>query len=216
MNCEWGHLDCQNLSEKCYLCITENAYYKPIKQKKFGLNKTIRVKESKRQGSISEVKAYNQLKDAVDNTTVQGTPNSGAGKIKGDLQIRGLVNAMIENKTTVTKNAKRAVGKESFTIKREWLNKLKREAKEANSELWSLVFSFKEFDDDFYAVFDYEHLIDIIATLKQDRLKAKKVDREIDVYKRRTALVEAENIKLLAEIEYLKSLIENSKTNDDL
>lgn len=216
MSCEWGHSDCANLDKKCLLCISDSLHYKQIVRKQVGLRKTMKVKDTGRQGAISEVKAYNQFTNAIDNNSVQGTPNSGAGKIKGDMQIRGIVNAMIELKTTVAKNAKRAIGKESFTIKREWLDKLKREAKAENKEIYSLCFSFKEFDDQFYAVIEMEHLMDIIATLKQDRLAVKNVDNQIDVYKKRSALLEAENTKLTAEIDYLKAKIKSMETEVEI
>ena len=45
----------------------------------------------------------------------------------------------------------------------------------------------------------------MIATIKHDRAKAKEVDRQIDIYRKRATLVDAENSKLIAEIEYLKS-----------
>lgn len=216
MNCEWGHEDCINQNDKCLLCIIDSQYYKPFIRKNTGFKKTLKVKESSRQGSISEVKAFNQLSQTIDAPSVQGTPNSGAGKIKGDMQIVGLVNAMLEMKTTVNKNAKKAPGKESFTIKREWLDKLKREAKEANKEIFSLVFSFKEFDDQFYTVMEMEHLADIIATMKHDRLALKNSENQIDVYKKKATLIDAENTKLRAQIEYLEAKIKASETETDL
>lgn len=216
MPCEWGRIDCSNENKKCMLCVTDSLYYSQIKRKNIGFGNKIKIKETSRQGSISEVKAYNQFKNAIDNNSVTGTPNSGAGKVKGDMQVVGIVNAMLELKTTTVKNAHKARGKESFTIKREWLDKLKREAKEANKEIYSLLFSFKEFDDDFYAVIEMEHLMDIIATLKQDRLAVKNVDRQIDVYKKKSALIEAENVKLLAEIDYLKAQLKSQEEVKEL
>lgn len=216
MACEWGQQDCINQDKKCMLCIRPDLYYQPVKAKNVGFKRNIKVKESKRQGSISEVKAYNQFKNAIDNNTVTGTPNSGAGKVKGDMQLVGIVNAMLELKTTTVKNAVKARGKESFSVKREWLEKLKREAKEANKEIYSLIFSFKEFDDDFYAVIELQHLLDVIATMKQDRLNVKNVDRQIDVYRKRSALLEAENTKLTAEIEYLKALLDSKEEVTEL
>ena len=216
MACDWGHEDCTNLDKKCMLCITDSLYYNQAIRKQVGLRKSMKVKDTGRQGAISEVKAYQQFSSKIDTPSVQGTPNSGAGSIKGDMQVRGIVNAMIELKTTVAKNAKRAPGKESFTIKREWLDKLQREAKAAGDEIYSLCFSFKEFDDQFYAVMEMEHLIDVIQTMKHDRLVAKNVNNQIDVYKKKATLLEAENTKLNAEIEYLKAKIKSMKNEVEL
>lgn len=196
MQCEWGHDDCQNLGKKCNLCLIGPAFYLAPKIKNVGLKKNIKV-ASARQGNAQEVKVYQQTRDAV-----QGTPNSGAGSIKGDLEIDNL--AMIECKTTTKKNEGRQPGKESFSIQRNHLEKLKTEAK-GKKEFHYLVFSFKEHDNDQYAVTDLECLNSMIATIKHDRAKAKEVDRQIDIYRKRATLVDAENSKLIAEIEYLKS-----------
>lgn len=199
MGCEYGYTDCSNVDLKCYLCINR-LHYQPIKTKKFGLNKSIKVKESKRQGSINEVKTYNQIKNAV-----EGTPNSGAGSIKGDLQIGSM--AMIECKTTTVKNKDRMPGKESFSIQRGHLEKLEKEAKEARKEFHFLVFSFKENDDKLYVVSSLDEYNSMIATMKHDRLELTKSNNVINIHKTRTALVEAENIKFRAEIEHLKAII---------
>lgn len=217
MSCEWGKSGCVNLDKKCMLCVTDGLYYTPAAiRKPTGLQKTLKVKDTGRQGAISEVKAYQQFSNAIDIPSVQGTPNSGAGRIKGDMQVHGVVTAMIELKTTVAKNAKRASGKESFTIKREWLDKLKKESRAEGKEIFSLCFSFKELDDQFYAVMEMEHLMDIIATMKHDRLSVKDVNNQIDVHKKKAALFEAENTKLTAEVEYLKAIIKSMEKEVEL
>lgn len=198
MTCEWGHNDCANIDKKCSLCIIDSAYYQAPKQKQVGLKKNIKV-QSNRMGNAQEVKVYQQTRDAV-----QGTPNSGAGSIKGDLEIDSL--AMIECKTTTEKNKGRQPGKESFSIQRSHLEKLKAEAA-GKKEFHYLVFSFKEHDNDQYAVTDLETLNSMIATIKHDRAIAKDVNNQIDVYKKRATLIGAENTKLTAEIDYLKSIL---------
>lgn len=209
MECEWGNLDCINFDTKCYLCTSENLWYKPPKVRKNGLrSKIIKTTETKRQGSISEVKSFYQTKEAL-NMDVTGTPNSGAGRIKADEQIRGLLNVMIELKTTTRKNLNKQPGKETFTIQRAWLEKLEKEAKEANMDFQYLKFSFKENDEKFYAITENDVIIDMIVTMKHDRIKLKNTELEFDIYKKRLALAEAENIKLSAEIDLLKSKLKN-------
>ena len=51
------------------------------------------------------------------------------GRVKGDEQIRGLISWMFESKT---QEIERARGHKQFTIKREWLEKLEREAPDEN------------------------------------------------------------------------------------
>ena len=206
MSCEYGHTDCSNYDIKCFLCFNA-SYYLTARKKNIGLNKTIKVKESKRQGSMNEVKTYNQIKDAV-----EGTPNSGAGSIKGDLQIGSM--AMIECKTTTEKNKGKQPGKESFSIQRGHLEKLEKEANEAKKEFHFLVFSYKEHDDKLYVVSNLDQYNSMIATMKHDRLQLTKSNNIIDMHKTRTALVEATNTVLLAEIENLKANIKYLENKD--
>lgn len=199
--CEWGHQDCINKDIKCLMCLMDSSFYLKPKEKKVGMNKAIKVRESKRQGSMQEVKVYNQTVDAV-----QGTPNSGAGSIKGDLVIGQM--AMVECKTTTKKNEGRQPGKESFSIRRDHLEKLRTEALQARKEFHFLVFSFKEHDNDQYVVSDLDVFNSMIATMKSDRAKADTIDKQINIHKTRSTLADAENVKLTAEIEYLKAKIE--------
>ena len=76
---------------------------------------------------------------------------------------------MIRNELDVleskTQEIERARGHKQFTIKREWLEKLEREAPDENMEYWSLAFSFKDNDEKIYAVMDQQLLLDCIATM---------------------------------------------------
>lgn len=212
MPCEFGYDDCQN-SDRCYLCIDESQYRAP-KTRPQGLNKKIiKTKNTGRMGAISEEKSYNQMKEALNTTNVTGTPNSGAGKIKGDEQIRGLINVMIELKTTVKKNINKEPGKETFTIQRAWLDKLEREAKAENMEFQFLKWSFKEHDDKFYCVTEDSQIIDMIVTMKHDREELKRVQNEVDIHKKRRELVEAENTALLAKIALLEAELKVAKSD---
>ena len=205
MSCEWGYDYCLNMDEKCYLCTSNGMHLLEPKQRSYGLKKkVITVKDTGRMGASSETKSFLETKEALD-TYVTGTPNSGAGRVKGDEQIRGLINVMIELKTTVKKNLNKEPGKETFTLQRSWLEKLEKEAKAEQMEFQYLKFSFKESDDKFYAVTENDQILDMIVTMKNDRVALKKSASEIDVYKKRTALAEAEKVKLQAEIELLRA-----------
>ena len=204
MNCKYGNENCTNYDIKCFECFN-SYYYNAAKIRHVGLKKNnTRIKETKRQGSINEVITYNKIKDAI-----EGTPNSGAGAIKGDLQIGNM--AMIECKTTVEKNKGRQPGKQSFSIQRKWLEKLDKEAKEAKKEFWYLVFSFLENDEKLYTVIDLEVINSMIATMKHDRKELNDFKKIVDVHKKKADLFEAENTKLLSEIEYLKALLKSKE-----
>ena len=203
-NCEFGHTDCINCGKKCSLCVN-SLHYKPAKKIANHNKLNIKTKLSKRQGSISEVKSYQQTKEAL-NTSVTGTPNSGAGKIKGDEQIRGLLNVMTEIKTTTRKNINKEPGKETFTIQRAWMDKLERESREAGMEFNYLKFSFKEHDDKFYIVVRDNQVLSMIATMKHDREALKKLENEMDIYKRRFEYEQARCAELESKLKYYEAL----------
>ena len=95
----------------------------------------------------------------------------------------------------------------------EKLDKLKKEAAEAKKEFNYLIFSFKELDDDLYAVTDLKVINSMIATMKHDREQLNDTNRLINMHKTRSKLIEAENSKLIAEIDYLKAQLEYYKNN---
>lgn len=129
-----------------------------------------------------------------------------------DEQIRGLINIMQEVKT---QEVIRARGHSQFTIKREWLDKLEKEAPIENMEFWYLVFSFKDTDEQQYVVIDKSQMNDMIATMVNDRKIAKECDNKIDIANKKRILIEAENTKLQAEIDLLKAELKLLKKEGD-
>lgn len=204
MNCQWGHVDCQNASTKCDLCLSASFHYQAPKIRKPPQLAKRQQKADKRMGSGFEFKNHKQVKTMIEDTSTRLTPNSGAGQIKGDQEISGIINIMEELKTKVTQQVP---GKESFTIKKEWLQKLKREANAANKEFFYLKFSFQEQDPDVYIITEQSIIMDMVKTMISDRKTVKPVLLAQEIAERRAALKEAENIKLQAEINYLKSLL---------
>lgn len=199
--------DCTN-SEQCYLCFNSSKYIPP-KKKSQGIKKNVN-KKSNRMGSTLEVKTQQRLKSSVtsDKTMADMTPNSGAGNVKGDAQIRGLVRCMIENKT---QEVVRAKGHKSFTIKREWLDKLATEAPKEDMEFWWLTFSFKDTDDQLYTVIDDQQMQDMIATIVHDRRIAQEADKRIDLANKLRKIAETKNTELEATIDRLKAELEYYK-----
>ena len=199
MNCKWNHSDCKYINEKCYLCFIEDQYYTSnikIKEPK-------KAKETKRKGSKFEAVNSNN-NNAILLGVSRPTPNSGAGYIKGDEQICGLVNTMEELKEQNSVNAK---GEKTFTIHKQWLDKLSREAKAENKEFWYLKFCFSTQDAlnlIHYVIIESDMLMSMIKTMWEDRRKAKTYQQEIDLYKAKANRIEAENLLLRAQIEELK------------
>ena len=176
-----------------------------MKPKSNGLRKRNTEKPTGRMGELFERNNNKAVKNNINSVTTSMTPNSGAGKVKGDQQIVGLVRIMEELKT---QDPHRARGHSQFTIQRKWLDKLDREAPIENMEFWYLKFAFCDTDEQSYVVIDSAQMNDMIATIVHDRKKANEADAKIKVAETRRVLAEAESTKLFAEIEYLKAILE--------
>lgn len=206
MNCKYLYEDCTQNEDMCLLCIRGTKYIPP-KKRQYGIKQN-RNKLTNRMGANAEKIAQDKNKATIDSNM---TPNSGAGNVKGDIQLKGLVNIMQEVKT---QEVIRARGHSQFTIKKEWLDKLDLEAKKENMEFWHLIFSFKDTDKKQYCVIDMQQMQDMIATLIEDRKIAKLAESKIDIVNKKRALIEAENLTLLAKIDLLEAELSlaNKKT----
>ena len=207
MDCD--KFDCKFCdTDKCLMCVNYSKYT-PEKKKQFGIKKNLN-KTSNRMGSKAEMINHESNKATIDSNM---TPNSGAGKVKGDEQIRGLVNIMQEVKT---QEVVRAKGHTQFTIKREWLDKLEQEAPVENMDFWYLVFSFKNTDTQQYVVIDKAQMNDMIATMVDDRKTAKSANARIAVAEKNRIATETENLALRAKIDALQAEIDLLKGNNNL
>lgn len=212
--CEYGYSDCINIGEKCHLCSVKGLHYKPPKEVKKGLNKSA-PKITKRGGSVFEYnnnKANNSLLSGV---TSRQTPNSGAGQIKGDEQISGIINIMEELKE---QNKLTSRGEKTFTIQKEWLEKLKREAIAENKEFWYLKFIFSGTDKDVYCILDSDMVMSMVYTMVEDRRTKIKADLSLDVAKKENELLKAKlltadkaNDLLKAQIKLLSENLNNGQ-----
>ncbi len=203
MSCPYGHDDCQNTNQ-CVLCFDGNKYVAP-KKKQQGLKKNYN-KQTKRMGAVSENITQKQNQATIDNVcSSRLTVNSGAGQEKGDAWITGLVEIAQEVKTQLPERAK---GCKSFTIQREWLEKLNRESQEANKDFWWLVFSFKENDEQQYVIAESQIFQDMVATLVHDRKIAKEADSKIDLANKQRRMAETKNTELEAKVDYLQARID--------
>ena len=202
--------DCIN-TEQCHLCFDSGKYIAP-KKKQQGLKKNYN-KQTKRMGAVSENITQQQNQATIDSVcSSRLTVNSGAGQEKGDAWITGLIEIAQEVKTQLITRAK---GHKSFTIQREWLEKLNRESKEANKEFWWLVFSFKEDDEQQYVVAETQVFQDMVATIIHDRKIAKEANKKIDLANKQRRVAETKNTeleakvdRLQAELDYYKALLE--------
>lgn len=197
--CEKDGIRCEIFSKypaKCALC-PDRAYYSP---EKIRTKKTYTGKKSNRQGARFEAKNHEANQELLASSKL--TPNSGAGKIKGDEQITGLIRVMEELKTHV--KPKTARGEKTFTIHKEWLKKLDTEAQAENMEFWYLKFRFLETDTDTYIVLNENVVMSMIATLVEDRRNAKLAQRSINLANATADRIKAENVLLTARIRELE------------
>lgn len=186
--CRWHRDDCRHYPEKCDLCFTEEQCYRPVNERKTGIRKKA-DRPGRRNGAAFEYKNHKRNQAVLKSTESFMTPNSGALPwSKGDEQIKGLLRAMEELKT---RTGTKAAGEKSFTIKKEWLTKLNREAKAENMEFWYLKFSFHEDDSDIYCITEQDMVMSMIKTMAEDRrnLISEKLSKE----------------SLLKECEFLKA-----------
>lgn len=124
--------------------------------------------------------------------------------VKGDQEIQGIIEIMEELKTRVKEQPP---GKESFTIKREWLTKLNREAKEARKEFWYLKFSFHEHMQDTYIIVEEETVMSMVKTMVEDRKAIQVAESKASLAEKLRRLRESEVITLQAKIDYLEEKI---------
>lgn len=210
--CTWGTIDCKwEGTPRCDTCFTDRQSYVPLRKTK--KEKPRPVQRSRRAGSSFEVANHNRNVEALKDTISNMTINSGATmKEKGDENLSGYVKISEELKTQLDMRAK---GHKTFTLQKEWLEKLKRESREKDQEFWYLVFSFSETEGiigESYAVIEKEQLLSMIKSLIEDR-------KERDLAVKITSLKQKEIESLRAEISSLHSKIslleEKTKLLDD-
>lgn len=195
--------------ERCMYCVSYSQYIQAKEKKPAQLRQ---YKKSNRTGATFEENVNQKNKTIL--SSVSGlTPNSGAGTIKGDIQIDGLVTMMMELKTKIVLKTSR--GSETFTIKKEWLNELKKNAAKENKEFWVLTFNFLESEKDWYTVMSYEELMQMTATMSYDRKEAKLIKAEKELLESKFREKEIEILKLEAEKNTLLKEIELMKLKAD-
>lgn len=226
MECKYGYNDCISPPEDCLFCSNGLKYKEPKKKYSF---KKKQQRPDKRKGSAFEYANHERNKSVLSSKM---TLNSGAtNKEKGDENlVIGSIKVMEELKT---QEAKRGKGCKTFTIKREWLNKLHTEALQRNFDFWYLKFAFNEDEaagmkaekfsegnpaGNVFIVVEQDVIMAMVQRLAQDEIKAASIDDKLDFYKKKWLAEEAGNVHLKAENEMLKAkiklLTENHKVNE--
>lgn len=198
MSCKWERTDCRNLDVKCHLCATQDYHYDPVKKKTY---KKSRPKPStNRKGGQFEARNHEKNEHILEARS-EMTPASGAGSIKGDEQISGIISVMEELKT---RSRTLSRGNKSFSVQKDWLEKLEKEAEAAHKEFYYLKFAFGENEKKTYVILDEDMVMSMIKTMAEDRKLKYKIQQEKEVAEKRARAAEAKNIALEAELEYYK------------
>ena len=186
---------------RCNLC-DGSMFFEPIKKKAPVRLRT--QKKSKRMGAKFEEENHEQNMAIVGRDSCFLTPNSGAGNLyKGDEWINGFCSVMQELKTNVKPKVSR--GSKSYTVKRQELEKVKREGDEANIEFYYLKFRFLESDAETFSIISDEIMNSIIATLNEDRKKVALTDSTVNYFKAKYLRIEAEKSLLEAKVRELEA-----------
>ena len=142
------------------------------------------------------------------------TPNSGAGdKYKGDEWINGFCTVMQELKTNVKPKISR--GSKTYTCKRDELEKVKREGREANVEFAYLKFRFLESDSETYSIISDDIMDSVITTLIADREKVNRINEYIDYYEKREKYLKNKMLMLESRNQELERILEELRPNAD-
>lgn len=84
MSCKWGYDDCKNLDIKCHLCSRDGFHY----DSRFKKKTQVAIKSKNpgtRKGARFEITSHVKNVDMVNDVSSRMTPNSGAGKVKGEI-----------------------------------------------------------------------------------------------------------------------------------
>ena len=189
---------------KCELC-DGSMYFEPKKIKPRPQMRT--QKKSSRMGARFEEENHQKNVAMFNKASCFMTPNSGAGdKYKGDEWINGFCTVMQELKTNVKPKISR--GSKTYTCKRDELEKVKREGKEANVEFAYLKFRFLESDSDTYSIISDDIMDSVITTLITDREKVNRINEYIDYHEKREKYLKNKVLMLESRNHELERILE--------
>ena len=196
---------------KCELC-DGSMYFEPKKIKPRPQMRT--QKKSSRMGARFEEENHQKNVAMFNKVSCFMTPNSGAGdKYKGDEWINGFCTVMQELKTNVKPKISR--GSKTYTCKRDELEKVKREGKEANVEFAYLKFRFLESDSETYSIISDDIMDSVITTLITDREKVNKINNYIDYYEKREKYLKNKILMLESRNQELERILEELRPDSN-
>jgi len=218
--CRWQAVNCKfDGTNKCAICFTFQQFFKPVVEKKKQGLRPRAQRQDKRMGSAFEAAHHKRSQADIKATESNMTINSGATKRqKGDENVTGYIRIMQELKTQMPD---RKGGTKSFTLKREWFDKLHSEALQHGFEFWYLLFAFSEDEGvnpagERFVVAEEDIFSSMVQSMIADRRKADIAVQQLRVAEKETAVVKAENSLLISKVDYLEAklkLLEQKENN---
>ncbi|UYX56037.1 hypothetical protein M3Y14_34210 (plasmid) [Bacillus thuringiensis] len=169
--------ECSNVGKSCFKCFNYQMF-QPIKERK-GLKPKSDNKKEIKEGMVFEqrgTKKYNhavkEAKDIARRQLASGALHFALGDMITEEALTAALAEFKERGTTDSRGAKQ------ITIKKEWLTKLKEEARQMGRDYYFLPFTFKGSTDDYVAM-EYDMLLRYIQTiqilLEQNRLLTQQI-----------------------------------------
>lgn len=170
--------ECANANKSCFQCFNYK-FYKAHKEKKGISSKSVPKKEVKEGMDFENrgTKKYNNTvkfaKDAARRQLNSGALHFALGDMITEEELTA---SLSEFKERGSVNAR---GEKTISIKKEWLDKLKEEAKLMNRDYYFLPFSYKGSDTDYVAM-EYDILLSYIQTIQMlaEQVRLLQLDRE--------------------------------------
>lgn len=167
------HKDCVNRNLRCHICVPIGRLYKTKKRKppkkakkKNALGKTDKYQKEGMEFQDRVAKRYNELMGRG----ARQQPNSGAfWGMPGDVITEELLQECKERGTVSSR------GEKQITIKKEMLEKIKKEANFRRIPV--LPFGFKN-DDNIYVALEYDLLLEVVQKNKILEAKIKELEEE--------------------------------------
>ena len=163
MECKFAE-ECANLNKSCYKCFNFNMY-SPHKEKT-----TLRTRSNQNKHIKQGINFENQGTKKY-NTTVKQAKEVARRQIASGALHFALGDMITEEEITASlaefkeRGSRDARGVKQITIKKEWLDGIKKEASQMGKEYYFLPFRFKGSDTDYVAI-EFDVILSYVQTIQ--------------------------------------------------
>lgn len=170
-DCELRH-HCRNANKRCLFC-DGKSQYREVKYKEYNLRKYQTPSKKKKGMGLEEVVRIEYNKHMAQRMPLSGGIDGFEGDIRTSL-------TLIECKEATIKEG----GKKQITIKKEWHDRIEKEARN-NNRIPFLVYGFKEEEqkapslDDIYFSTKYTYLLELLHIMKDMEERIEALEKEL-------------------------------------